>query len=130
MDPDLLAQDPRLTALVEKERGFTEDDKSLLRSVELELLARVVPAYREASARGQIELATSPFYHPILPLLCDSDAHRVAQPGSPKPRPVSGALATRVCKSLEPSPFTKRHSEAGLPGCGPLRGRYQTRRSG
>jgi alpha-amylase/alpha-mannosidase (GH57 family) len=86
MDPDLLIRDPRLAALVARDRGFTEDDKALLRQVELELLARVVPAYREASARGQVELATSPFYHPILPLLCDSDAHQHAQPGAPKPR--------------------------------------------
>lgn len=86
MDPDLLARDARLIALVQKDRSFTEDDKRLLRRVELDVLSRVVPAYRDAGARGQVELATSPFYHPILPLLCDSDAHQVAQPGAPKPR--------------------------------------------
>ena len=86
MDPDLLIRDPRLAALIAKDRGFTEADKTLLRDVELDLLSRVVPAYREASARGQVELATSPFYHPILPLLCDSDAHQHAQPGAAKPR--------------------------------------------
>jgi alpha-amylase/alpha-mannosidase (GH57 family) len=86
MDPDLLARDPRLVGLVKKDRGFGEDDKALLRNVELEVLSRVVPAYRDAAARGQVELATSPFYHPILPLLCDSDAHQVAQPGAPKPK--------------------------------------------
>ena len=85
MDPDLLIRDARLASLIERDRGFSEADKTLLRQVELELLSRVVPAYREASARG-IELATSPFYHPILPLLCDSDTHQHAQPGAPKPR--------------------------------------------
>ena len=86
MDPDLLASDARLVALIQKGSAFTEIDKALLRGVELELLARVLPAYRDASARGQVELATSPFYHPILPLLCDSDAHQVAHPGAPRPR--------------------------------------------
>jgi alpha-amylase/alpha-mannosidase (GH57 family) len=86
MDPDWLAGDPRLVALVEKDRGYTEDDKTLLRSLELDLLSRVVPAYRAAGARGQVELSTSPFYHPILPLLCDSDAHQHAHPGAPRPR--------------------------------------------
>jgi len=85
MDPDLLLRDQRLAGLVKKDRGFSEGDKTLLRNVELELLSRVIPAYRDAGARGQVELATSPFYHPILPLLCDSDAHQVAQPGAPKP---------------------------------------------
>ena len=46
----------------------------------------VLPAYREAAARGQIEISTTPFYHPILPLLCDSDMARVANPGTPLPR--------------------------------------------
>jgi alpha-amylase/alpha-mannosidase (GH57 family) len=86
MDPDLLATDERLIGLVRKGTGYAEADKTLLRSVELELLAKVMPAYRDAGARGQVELATSPFYHPILPLLCDSDAHQVANPGAPRPR--------------------------------------------
>jgi alpha-amylase/alpha-mannosidase (GH57 family) len=86
MDPDLLATDRRLGELVAKGAAYTEADKLLLRRIELELLARVLPAYREASARGQVELSTSPFYHPILPLLCDSDAHQRAHPGAAKPR--------------------------------------------
>ena len=86
MDPDWLASDERLLALVAKGRGFTEDDKQTLHGVELELLSRVVPAYRAAGERGQVELATSPFYHPILPLLCDSDAHWIAHPAAPRLR--------------------------------------------
>ena len=86
MDPDLLLRDPRLAALIEKNRSFTEADKQILRSIELELLGRVLPAYRDARARGQVELSTSPFYHPILPLLCDSDAHLHAHPRSLRPR--------------------------------------------
>jgi alpha-amylase/alpha-mannosidase (GH57 family) len=86
MDPDLLATDSRLIALIRKGRHFSEDDKTLLRSIALDLLGKVLPAYREASARGHVELATSPFYHPILPLLCDSDIYQVANPGAPRPR--------------------------------------------
>ena len=65
---------------------ITEDDKVTLREVELELLDASIPAYRAAAARGQVELSTSPFYHPILPLLCDTDAHLRAHPDSPLPR--------------------------------------------
>jgi alpha-amylase/alpha-mannosidase (GH57 family) len=86
MDPDLLTTDARLVSLIEKDRDYSEDDKSALRQVELELLAGVVPEYRAAGERGQIELATSPFYHPILPLLCDSDAHLRAHPEASRPR--------------------------------------------
>ncbi len=86
MDPDWLATDARLRELIDKGRGYSEADKQQLRLVELDLLTRVIPAYRSAAARGNVELATSPFYHPILPLLCDSDVDRVARPGSPRPR--------------------------------------------
>lgn len=86
MDPDLLVTDPRLVALAYKGRDYAEDDKASLRAIELEVLRRVVPEYRAAGERGQVELATSPFYHPILPLLCDSEAHLRAHPDAARPR--------------------------------------------
>jgi alpha-amylase/alpha-mannosidase (GH57 family) len=78
--------DSRVQALVSKGRGFTEQDKALLRAIELELLAKVIPEYRAAAERGQVELSTSPFYHPILPLLCDTDIYRRTHPDSRLPR--------------------------------------------
>jgi alpha-amylase/alpha-mannosidase (GH57 family) len=86
MDPDCLARDPRLAQLVEKARLFSEQDKAVLRAVELELLNAVIPAYKEAARRGQIELSTSPFYHPILPLLCDTEIYKRTHPESRMPR--------------------------------------------
>jgi len=79
-------RDERIRALVAKDRGYTEEDKALLRSVELEILRAVVPEYRDAARRGQIELSTSPFYHPILPLLCDTDVYLRTHPQSRMPR--------------------------------------------
>jgi alpha-amylase/alpha-mannosidase (GH57 family) len=86
MDPIYLESDPRVRRLVEKGRGFSEDDKTLLREAELDLLNAVIPAYRAAAARGQIELSTSPFYHPILPLLCDTSVYLRTHPESKMPR--------------------------------------------
>src|SRR5215831_13211342 len=86
IDPSYLAGDARVQALVDKQRLFTEDDKQVLRTVELELLNRVIPEYRDGVARGQIEVSTSPFYHPILPLLCDTDIYLRTHPESPMPR--------------------------------------------
>ena len=87
VDPFYLDNDPRVQRLVRKQRGFSEADKAALRDVELEILRRVIPEYREAAARGQVELSTSPFYHPILPLLCDSDIYLKTHPASGVPRP-------------------------------------------
>ncbi|HUK34082.1 MAG TPA: glycoside hydrolase family 57 protein [Vicinamibacterales bacterium] len=86
IDPSYLAGDARVRALVAKARQFSEDDKRVLREVELELLNRVIPEYRHGIARGQVEVSTSPFYHPILPLLCDTDIYLRTHPHSPMPR--------------------------------------------
>jgi alpha-amylase/alpha-mannosidase (GH57 family) len=86
MDPFYLTGDERVQALIAKGRHYTEDDKADLRGIELELLNRIIPEYRDAAARGQIEISTSPFYHPILPLLCDTDIYRRTHPHSPMPR--------------------------------------------
>lgn len=50
--------------------GFTADDIVRLIRAQHTVLSRVVDAYREIQAGGS-ELITSPFYHPILPLLAE-----------------------------------------------------------
>ncbi len=87
MDEEYLAHDPVTSALSKKGANYTEEDKQQLRAKQQELLARVLPEYRCARERGQIELSTTPFYHPILPLLCDTDIARVANPSTPLPQP-------------------------------------------
>ena len=87
VDPFYLDGDVRIRRLMTKARGFTEDDKRELRAIELEIIRRVIPEYREAAQRGQIELSTSPFYHPILPLLCDTDVYLRTHPSAAVPRP-------------------------------------------
>jgi alpha-amylase/alpha-mannosidase (GH57 family) len=87
MDEEYLAKDPVVNKLAGKGSNFTEEDKSALHSKQLELLAAVLPEYRLAAERGQIEISTTPYYHPILPLLCDSDIARVSNPHTPLPHP-------------------------------------------
>jgi len=53
---------------------------------ERELMARVLPAHAEAAKKGSIELSATPFYHPILPLVCDTNAGAVSSPGLPLPQ--------------------------------------------
>ncbi len=86
MDPYYLEGHAGVRALVAKDRDFTEADKLVLRAAELELLNAVIPAYRARAAAGQIEISASPFYHPILPLLCDTDIYKQTHPHSRMPR--------------------------------------------
>lgn len=69
-----------------KGRDWSEDEKNWLLDKQLELLARVLPLHRELSEGGQVELTTTPFFHPILPLLWDKRSARQAMPGCDLPR--------------------------------------------
>jgi alpha-amylase/alpha-mannosidase (GH57 family) len=87
MDEEYIGKDPVVNALSAKGKGYTEAEKGHLKAKQLELLALVLPEYARAAQRGQIEISTTPFYHPILPLLCDSDVARKASPYTPLPHP-------------------------------------------
>ena len=79
--------DERLRKLVEKGRDFTPEDIDTVITVHRELCARVIPAYREGVERGQIEITFSPYHHPILSLLIDTDHARRATPNIETPQP-------------------------------------------
>jgi alpha-amylase/alpha-mannosidase (GH57 family) len=87
MDEEYLANDPDVARLAAKGSDYSESDKTILKKKQLELLGRVLPEYRTVAERGQIEVSATPFYHPILPLLCDTDIARVSNPGTPLPSP-------------------------------------------
>ncbi|HTS69831.1 MAG TPA: glycoside hydrolase family 57 protein [Terriglobia bacterium] len=80
-DEIFLSGDPEVVALVKRERSYRESDKTVLRQKEIELFNVTLEEYRRAAERGQIEISTSPFYHPILPLVCDTAIAQESHPG-------------------------------------------------
>ncbi len=85
IDPWLRQQDQALAALEAKGSQFSEEEKRLVLDKHLAILQQIVPAYRQAQERGQVELTTSPYYHPIVPLLCDVRRAHAALPRLPLP---------------------------------------------
>ncbi len=83
---EFFVEKPDLVELAKKGRGFTEDDQRFVIAKEKEIIAAVLPAHAEAAQRGSIEISTSPFYHPIMPLLCDSNMGAVSTPGLKLPQ--------------------------------------------
>jgi alpha-amylase/alpha-mannosidase (GH57 family) len=81
VDEEYLAKDPQLRALAAKAQGYDRTDQQLLERKQAELIRAIFTKYRETAERGQIEISTSPFYHPILPLLCDTETAAQARPG-------------------------------------------------
>lgn len=83
-DPVHLRDGP-LADLVSRGRDFTEADKQILAAAQADILARVLPAYRRAATEGRVELTTSPYFHPILPLLINTDLSRISRLDAPLP---------------------------------------------
>ena len=87
IDAFYFERDERVRALVAKGRGFTEEDKAhFCAAWSSRSCAQSCLNIAMRRARGQIELSTSPFYHPILPLLCDTDVYLRTHPQSRMPR--------------------------------------------
>lgn len=81
VDPTYIQQDPELLELSDREH-FSTADLACIRDKQRAILRQVVPAYRHLRDSGQIELSTSPYYHPVLPLLIDN--HESALESTPQ----------------------------------------------
>ncbi len=73
-------EDPFIQALIEKGALYTVEDRQLLLRLIGKLLSSIIPAYKKLRENGQIELAFSPYAHPIVPLLLDVKSAQEAMP--------------------------------------------------
>jgi alpha-amylase/alpha-mannosidase (GH57 family) len=76
----LLSADPRVAALRARGRNYTEEDKHALLDVQAVFLAGVLPRWQALERAGHVEFSVTPYYHPILPLLCDLESAHEALP--------------------------------------------------
>jgi alpha-amylase/alpha-mannosidase (GH57 family) len=88
--PLAFERDPELAEFRAKGRHWTEKEKQWLLEKQMQLLREVIPLHRELQERGQVELTTTPFYHPILPLLFDKRLARRAMPDVALPKHLEG----------------------------------------
>jgi alpha-amylase/alpha-mannosidase (GH57 family) len=84
-DEEFRAADPEIRELFAKGRDYTLDDQKLAGRKQREIVGKVMPAYSCMAQEGQIEISTTPYYHPILPLVCDSNIAAVSHPNVPLP---------------------------------------------
>ncbi|HKW19399.1 MAG TPA: glycoside hydrolase family 57 protein [Terriglobales bacterium] len=83
---EFFLQERELAELVRKGRHFSFEDQQFVFERQCELVKKVLPIHKEAAESGRIELSTSPFYHPILPLVCDTNSGAVSTAGLPLPQ--------------------------------------------
>ena len=72
-------------SLLEKGSQFTYEERAALFKLIGELIADLIPRYKKLQTSGQIEISSTPHYHPILPLLLDFKSTRDAMPFAPLP---------------------------------------------
>ncbi len=66
---DYINKDPRLKALHESIGPYTQDDIDYVIKKQYQILKTVLTKYKTLQKEGKIEIMTTPYYHPILPLL-------------------------------------------------------------
>lgn len=110
MDPDYLAQEP-LKALVTKGKGYSDADKATVLAQHLAIMKRIIPAHAEAIKKG-IEIITTPYSHPILPLLENTNLARLGlqgtgatQPSAPFSYPEDAEMQVQLAKQLYQEKF-------------------------
>lgn len=74
-----------IVELISKGHGFTLMDRRKLFEVIGEVIRGVVPRWQRLAASGQVEISTTPHYHPIGPLMLEFAAARESQPALPLP---------------------------------------------
>lgn len=84
-DEEFQDNDEQVRGLIAKGKGYSLEDQVLMGAKQREIVGLVIPQYKKMALSGQIEISTTPFYHPILPLLCDSDIATISHPFVPLP---------------------------------------------
>ncbi len=74
-----------IARLMAKGSGFSYEDRRDLLKLIGGLIRDLIPRYRRLLENGQIEISTTPHYHPILPLLLDFNTAREAVADIPLP---------------------------------------------
>ncbi len=85
IDP-LFWDDPEIATWLKQGRNFTLSDRQRIYSKQREILSRIIPQHRKMQEAGQLEVTTTPYTHPILPLLADTNSGQVAVPNMALPK--------------------------------------------
>lgn len=87
-DPMHAERHPELAPLLAKGQGYSRQEVANLLALHRQLIAEVVPVHRALQEAERLEVSTTPYHHPILPLLVDSELVGEAMPEAPRPSPV------------------------------------------
>ncbi|MGC8942066.1 MAG: glycoside hydrolase family 57 protein [Sulfurihydrogenibium sp.] len=76
--------------LIEKKKNYTHQEKLELITALKQFIKEIIAFYKDLNQKGQIEISTTPYYHPILPLLIDINTAKESLPNVNLPKLKSG----------------------------------------
>lgn len=71
--------------LITRGRGYSHQHQLRVLKIHAEMLREILPGYKALADDGRIELAFTPYHHPILPLLIDLAGEGCADSANPLP---------------------------------------------
>jgi len=71
IDPSFRENDDKLKKLVKKGKNYTLQDRIEIIEIHREIIKKIIPNLKKLVQENKIEITTSPYYHPILPILLD-----------------------------------------------------------
>lgn len=72
--------------LIQKEKHFTQEDKEKLLNELMTFIPQILPFYKKLLKIKQISISTTPYNHPILPLLFDMENAKISNPKTVLPK--------------------------------------------
>jgi len=117
-------EDPRAIRLRDKGADFEAADREALLDLMGEIVQGIIPRYTALTKSGRVELSTTPYTHPILPLLIDFNAAHESMPDAPLPNAPRYPGGISRAQTQLTSAIDSHNSRFGKPpaGCWPSEG--------
>lgn len=71
IDPSFKTSNKDLKRLVKKGKNYTLEDRIQIIDIQRDIIRKIIPTLKRLANKNKIEITTSPYYHPILPILLD-----------------------------------------------------------
>ena len=84
IDPIYKTKYPELKKLDKKGKNYTLEDRINIIEIQRDIMKQIIPAYKKYLDKDRIEITTSPYYHPILPILLDNKSIKKTTENAPQ----------------------------------------------
>lgn len=92
--PYTLKKDKNLRGLIHKDKNYSLEDKKYIIERQYDIISQIPALYRRLAEQGKVELTVTPYHHPIMPLVYDTD---VLKESPYLKRPVSRFSSPQDC---------------------------------